>query len=89
MVETARGAAQLRCLLVEPSGRGLGLGRRLVHECVEFARSVGYKRMILWTHDVLTSARRIYEAEGFKLIKSEPHAEFGEGLIGQTWEMVL
>lgn len=89
VVENSPGVAQLRCLLVEPSARGLGLGQQLVKECVDFARSAGYKTMILWTHDVLVSARRIYEGAGFKLIKEERHHEFGTELVGQTWEVKL
>ncbi|MFN2567666.1 MAG: GNAT family N-acetyltransferase [Gemmatimonadaceae bacterium] len=83
------GVAQLRLLYVEPSARRLGIGRRLVRECTEFARNTGYKSIVLWTNSVLTSARRIYEAEGYKLVKEEPHHSFGHDLVGQFWEMEL
>jgi len=87
--ETDPRAAQLRCLLVDPKGRGLGVGRRLVEECVEFAKSAGYERMVLWTNDVLTAARRIYEAAGFSLTEASRHRSFGHDLVGQTWSRAL
>ncbi|MGH8083291.1 MAG: bifunctional helix-turn-helix transcriptional regulator/GNAT family N-acetyltransferase [Lysobacter sp.] len=82
-------AAQLRCLLVDPRARGLGVGRTLVETCIEFATAAGYKRMLLWTNDVLGSARRIYEGCGFRLIEEERHHSFGHDLVGQMWERGL
>jgi DNA-binding MarR family transcriptional regulator/GNAT superfamily N-acetyltransferase len=77
--------AQLRCLLVHPRGRGLGLGQRLIAECLAFAKAAGYRRMLLWTNDVLVAARRLYEGAGFVLLEQSRHRSFGHELMGQTW----
>lgn len=77
--------AQLRILLVHPDARGNGLGTRLVDTCLAFARQAGYQRITLWTNDILTSARRIYQSAGFRLVDQEQHHHFGHDLNGQNW----
>jgi GNAT superfamily N-acetyltransferase len=83
------GVAQLRMLLVEPHARGTGLGKRLVDECHRFARAAGYRRVRLWTNNVLDAARGIYAGAGYRLVATEAHHSFGRALVGEVWELAL
>jgi DNA-binding MarR family transcriptional regulator/GNAT superfamily N-acetyltransferase len=87
--DEAPATARLRLLLVEPAARGLGIGDRLVTAVIDFARGVGYRELVLWTNDVLASARRIYQRHGFVLAAEKPHRSFGKDLVGQDWRLDL
>lgn len=89
LVRADETTAKLRLLLVEPTARGTGLGRVLVRTCIDFARAAGYARITLWTNDVLTAARAIYQKEGFHLIAAHPHSDFGPPMTGEDWERPL
>jgi len=89
VVKQSDSTAKLRLLLVEPNARGLGIGSRLVNECIKFAQQVGYTKMTLWTNNILSAARHIYEKAGFRRVSEQPHKSFGQNLVAETWDLKL
>jgi GNAT superfamily N-acetyltransferase len=89
LVKQSKNVAKLRLLIVTPAARGLGLGTRLVDEAIGRAKALGYKKIVLWTNDVLHAALHIYVQRGFTLVKEEKHHNFGQELVGQNWELIF
>jgi DNA-binding MarR family transcriptional regulator/N-acetylglutamate synthase-like GNAT family acetyltransferase len=89
LITHSKTVAQLRLMLVEPKARGLGIGARLVDECILFAREKGYRKITLWTNSILLAARHIYKKAGFRLVHKERHHSFGHALVGETWDLPL
>ena len=89
LVKQSATVGQLRLMIVHPKARGLGIGARLVNECLRYAREAGYRKVTLWTNSVLVAARRIYAKAGFRLVRKERHRSFGQDLVGETWELGL
>ncbi len=89
VVKQSRSTAKLRLLIVEPGARGRGLGRRLVEECIAFARAKGYRKLVLWTQSNLAAARAIYKQCGFRRVRKERHSSFGYDLVGEFWQLAL
>jgi GNAT superfamily N-acetyltransferase len=89
LVRDSDEVARIRLLLVDPKARGLGLGKRLVDECVTFARQTGYKRVTLWTHSILAAARHTYEKAGFTLTSSEKRRSWGKDVVAEYWDLDL
>jgi GNAT superfamily N-acetyltransferase len=89
LVKESEMTAKLRLLYVEPSARGLGIGGRLVAECVRFARGAGYEKVVLWTQSELDAARHVYEKAGFQVVERKEHHSFGKDLTAEVWELAL
>lgn len=89
LVKKSPQVAKLRMLLVEPEARGMGLGSRLIEECIRFARQAGYRKITLWTHQSLRAARRLYQRAGFKLVKQQRTHSFSRNLVDETWDLKL